>query len=186
MTLAILNIVKWPEQILKTPTNKVEVFDDDLKKIVADMQDTLAEAQGIGLAANQVGISKRIIIVHIPYTEDEEKPTPKEEWHDKHYVLINPVITKQNGKIVFQEGCLSVPGIYENITRASEVWVDAQDVNGKPFTIHATGDFAVCIQHEVDHINGMVFVDRMSRLKSMIVRRKLLRNYQSESEETET
>ncbi len=97
----------------------------------------------------------------------------KEEWHNKRFTFINPKIIKKQGKISWQEGCLSFPGLFEYIDRASEVWVKAQDENGQEFELHANGLMAVCVQHEIDHIDGVVFLNRMSRLKATMAKKKL-------------
>jgi len=145
------------------------------------MHETMHDSNGIGLAANQVGDLRRVITMEIPWAaidaeQDEEQfAEPKEWWHDKKFTFINPVITKKAGKFRYQEGCLSFPEIFEFIDRAAEVWVSAQDEYGKSFEIHATGLLSVCIQHELDHIDGVVFINRMSRLKANLARKKLSR-----------
>ncbi len=175
--MTILDVVVWPAKVLETKAKEVTKFDADLRRFVADMHETMEAAAGIGLAANQVGDLRRVITMNIAwdnsrYGDQEEK---KEWWHDKKFTFINPVITKKAGKFKFQEGCLSFPDIYEFVDRAAEVWVTAVDENGKSFDVHATGLFAVCLQHEIDHIDGIVFITRMSRLKANLVRRKLAR-----------
>ncbi len=175
--MTVLDVVVWPAKVLETKANDVTKFDAELKKFVADMYETMDAAAGIGLAANQVDDLRRVITIHIPFNDNryEDQEEKKEPWHDKKFTLINPVITKKQGKFKFQEGCLSFPEIYEFVERAAEVWVTTKDENGKEYEIHATGLFAVCIQHEIDHIDGVVFVDRMSRLKANMVKKKLAR-----------
>ena len=177
--MAVLDVVVWPAKVLETRANEVTVFDAELKQFVTDMFETMAASQGIGLAANQVGQLRRVITIEIPSAggryEDQEPAEKKEWWHDKKFTLINPVITKKQGKYKFQEGCLSFPEIFEFVERAAEVWVTAQDENGKSYEIHANGLFAVCLQHEIDHIDGIVFFNRMSRLKANMVKKKMLR-----------
>ncbi len=174
--MAILNVVEWPAKVLDTKAVDVIRFDDDLRKFVADMHETMHASNGIGLAANQVGDLRRVITIEIPHSNsryaDQEEET-KEWWHNKRFTVINPVIAKKSGKISFQEGCLSFPDIYDFVDRAAEVWVVAMDEHGKPFEIHANGLFAVCLQHEIDHIDGIVFINRMSRLKAGLIRKKL-------------
>ena len=187
MPVSVLEVVTWPAKVLETRAEEVKVFDDTLRKFVADMHETMLASAGIGLAANQVGDLRRIVAMEIPwegnrYSEQEEQ---KEWWHDKKFTFINPVITKKAGKFRFQEGCLSFPEIYEFVERAAEVWVTAQDENGKTFEVHATGLFAVCVQHEIDHIDGVVFIERMSRLKSTMVRKKIARRGNIEELEKE-
>lgn len=170
--------------MLETKSNEVTTFDDELKTFVKDMHETMAKAGGIGLAANQVNDLRRVVVIHIPWIEppqdDEEgakEPdellTKKEWWHDKYFNLINPEITKVEGRCRSQEGCLSFPGIFENVDRNKIVHVKAVDENGKPFELDADGLFSICLQHEIDHINGIVFINRMSRLKAGLVKRKL-------------
>lgn len=175
--MSILKIVEWPAKVLETKAAEVTKFDDSLKKFADDMHQTMQSANGIGLAANQVGSLQRIIAIEIPYSENryEDSQSEKEWWHDKKFTLVNPVITKKAGKVSAQEGCLSFPEVFEFVDRAREVWVKAQDVTGKEFEIHATGLLAICIQHEIDHIDGVVFINRMSRLKAQLVRKRLLK-----------
>ncbi len=178
--MTVLDVVVWPAKVLETRATEVTKFDADLKKFVGDMYETMAAAGGIGLAANQVGDLRRVITMEIPfgdnrYEEDADPEEKQEWWHNKKWTFINPVITKKAGKFKFQEGCLSFPEVYEFVERAAEVWVTAKDETGKEFEVHATGLFAVCIQHEIDHIDGVVFIDRMSRLKSGLVKKKMAR-----------
>lgn len=175
--MSVLDVVVWPNKVLETKAKDVTKFDAELKKFVADMFDTMDAAAGIGLAANQVADLRRVITICIPFNDNryEENEEKKEPWHDKKFVLINPVITKKQGKFKFQEGCLSFPEIYEFVERAAEVWVKYKDEHGKDQELHANGLMAVCIQHEIDHIDGVVFVDRMSRLKANMVKKKLAR-----------
>lgn len=176
--MSVLEVVEWPAKILETKSEEVRDFGPDLQSFVKDMNETMDHAGGIGLAANQVNVAKRIIVIHITYTAPkpgEEDPEPREPWHDKRYVFINPKIVKKAGKIRWQEGCLSFPEIFDFVDRAEEVWVEAQDEHGKPFQLHANGLMAVCLQHEIDHIDGIVFINRMSRLKSSMIRQKIAR-----------
>lgn len=169
--MALLDVLVWPSKVLETRAEPVDVFDESLRQFVSDMFETMYASGGIGLAANQVGDLRRVIVIEIP-AADGEKVEP---WHNKKWVLINPTITKKSGKIRWQEGCLSFPEIFDFVDRAAEVWVDAFDEHGKSVQIHATDLFAVCIQHEIDHIDGVVFFQRMSRLKADIIKKKMLR-----------
>lgn len=178
--MAKLEVVVWPQKVLETKADDVTVFDDELKTFVADMHETMKASHGIGLAANQVGVLKRVLTIEIPFSdnryEDEEaSEETKESWHDQKYTFINPVITKKAGKISAQEGCLSFPEIFDFVDRAAEVWVTAKDETGKEFEVHATGLFSICLQHEIDHIDGIVFINRMSRMKSVRHRKKMMR-----------
>lgn len=179
--MTVLKVVEWPAKVLETPAEKVIKFDDELRKFVVDMHETMHAAGGIGLAANQVGVLQRVLTICIPwsehrYSEQEEK---KEEWHDKSFTFINPEIVKKAGKCTGQEGCLSFPGIYDFVGRAAEVWVKAVDEHGKPFEVHANGLFSICLQHEIDHLDGIVFIARMSQLKSSSIRKKILKRQQT-------
>ncbi len=159
--MAILNILRYPDARLHKLAAPVTVFDDGLKKLIADMAETMYAAPGIGLAATQVDVHKRIIVVDVS------------ERRDSLVVLVNPEIVESNGESDIEEGCLSVPGIYELVPRAERVKVRAYDQNGNPFTLEAQGLLAVCIQHEMDHLQGKVFVEHLSQLKQQRIRAKL-------------
>jgi peptide deformylase len=184
--VTVLNVVVWPNKVLETRAEEVTKFDAEFKQFVADMHETMEAASGIGLAANQVGDLRRVLTIMIPYAESRyaEQEEQKEWWHDKRFTFVNPVITRKEGKLKFQEGCLSFPEIYEFVDRAAEVWVKAKDENGKEFEVHATGLLAVCLQHEIDHIDGVVFINRMSRLKNSMIRKKIARRGSLEKVET--
>jgi peptide deformylase len=159
--MAILNILRYPDARLHKVGAPVTVFDDSLKKLVADMAETMYAAPGIGLAATQVDVHKRVIVVDVS------------ERRDSLVVLVNPEILETTGESDIEEGCLSVPGIYELVARAERVKVRAYDQNGTPFTLEAQGLLAVCIQHEMDHLQGKVFVEHLSQLKQQRIRAKL-------------
>lgn len=172
--MSVLNVVKWPATVLETKAKEVLVFDDKLKTFVADMHETMAHAKGIGLAANQVNVLKRVIIMNIPWIEGEEE---KCSWHDQAFTFINPVITKRSSEMVsWQEGCLSFPSIYDFVKRHKEVTVKAFNEKGEEFTTVADGLLSICLQHEIDHIDGIVFIKRMSRLKAKLAKSKLLKS----------
>jgi len=159
--MAMLNILRYPDARLHKLAVPVTVFDDSLKKLVADMAETMYAAPGIGLAATQVDVHKRVIVVDVS------------ERRDSLVVLVNPEIVEATGESDIEEGCLSVPGIYELVPRAERVKVRAYDQNGNPFTLEAQGLLAVCIQHEMDHLQGKVFVEHLSQLKQQRIRAKL-------------
>ncbi len=178
--MAQLNIVTWPAKVLETKAEPVETFDNQLKQFIEDMHETMQANSGIGLAANQVGVLKRITTIEIPYAEnryesDDDELDAKQWWHNKRFTFVNPIITKKEGKISAQEGCLSFPEIFDFVDRAAEVWVTAKDENGKEFEVHATGLLSICLQHEIDHLDGVVFITRMSRMKAMRIRKKIMR-----------
>jgi peptide deformylase len=159
--MAILPILQYPDERLHKVAKKVEVIDQSIKKLARDMAETMYAAPGIGLAATQVDKHIRLIVIDISETHDDLK------------VFINPELVESRGKKENEEGCLSVPGIYEKVTRAESVTVRAQDENGKTFTLEAEGLMAVCIQHEMDHLLGHVFVEYLSHLKQTRIRAKL-------------
>ncbi len=182
--MTVLKVVEWPAKVLETKSTDVTEFDDQFRTFVADMHETMDAAGGIGLASNQVGVAKRVLVILIPFEERRgEAPEAKQFWHDKRYTFVNPVITKKQGKFKGQEGCLSFPEIYENVERSQEIWVTAQDEFGKSFEVHANGLFSVCLQHEIDHIDGIVFTKRMSPLKSSLVKKKVMKRQRLEATE---
>lgn len=159
--MALLNILHFPDPRLRTKAVEVTVFDDSLKTLVEDMFETMYEAPGIGLAATQVDKHIRLLVMDV--SEDKSKPQ----------VFINPQILSQEGTEEMDEGCLSVPGYYETVSRAEKVHVRAQDKSGEFFEVHADDLEAVCIQHEMDHLDGKLFVDYISSLKRDRIRKKL-------------
>ena len=159
--MPLLNILRYPDARLHKVAVPVTVFDDGLKRLVADMAETMYAAPGIGLAATQIDVHKRIIVVDVS------------ERRDSLVVLVNPEIVEATGVSDIEEGCLSLPGIYELVERAERVKVRAFDQNGNPFTLEAQGLLAVCIQHEMDHLKGKVFVENLSQLKQQRIRAKL-------------
>jgi len=161
--MAILKILEFPDSILKQVARPVNVVDDEVRRLLVDMADTMYDAPGIGLAAPQVGDSRRIIVVDVDWGENDRNP--------KGY--INPEIMLAEGSIKFEEGCLSVPEYQSEVERASRVVLHALDPDGKQVEVEAEGLLAVCFQHEMDHLNGMLFIDRISRLKrSLYVKRR--------------
>src|SRR4029078_6285234 len=159
--MALLNILRYPDARLHKLAVPVTVFDDQLKQLVANMAQTMYEAPGIGLAATQVDIHKQLIVIDVS------------ERRDSLVVLINPEMVDASGVSDIEEGCLSVPGIYDTLERAERVKVRAYDQHGKLFTLEAHGLLAVCIQHEMDHLKGKVFVESLSQLKQQRIRARL-------------
>jgi peptide deformylase len=159
-----LKIIKYPDPFLKQKCLPVTSFDKELKILTDNMLKTMYESEGIGLSAIQIGVLKRIIVIDI--TEELKKPL----------ILINPVITPSNSKFLeFKEGCLSFPGIYESVKRNEEIAVDYNSIEGKKLSMKATGLLSICIQHEVDHLEGVVFLDRLSGLKRNRAEKKFLK-----------
>ncbi|MEJ2792515.1 peptide deformylase [Iodobacter sp. LRB] len=162
--MAILNILHYPDDRLYTIAKPVTVFDDRLQQLVRDMSETMYAAPGIGLAATQVNVHQRVVVIDI----SEEK--------NSLMALINPQIVTMDGKTMWEEGCLSVPGIYEEVERAERVKVRALDIKGEIFELEADGLLAICIQHELDHLDGKVFVEKLSKLKLSRIVQKLKKN----------
>ncbi len=167
--MALLNILHFPDPRLRTKAVEVGAFDANLKTLVSDMLETMYEAPGIGLAATQVDKHIRLFVMDV----SEDKTAPR--------VLINPQILSAEGVEEMDEGCLSVPGYYETVSRADKIHVRAQDQNGAFFEVHAEGLEAVCIQHEMDHLEGKLFVDYISSLKRDRIRKKLEKLKKQES-----
>jgi len=159
----ILKIVKYPDPVLSRPGEPITEFNDELRKLVDDMFETSYAEQGIGLAAPQVSVSKRLAVIDLSMGKD-----PKDK-----LVLINPEIIESDGKQYEEEGCLSFPEIREKVSRAFKVRVRAQDANGKWFEMDGTELLARCFQHEIDHVDGMLFIFRMSALKRDFALRKI-------------
>lgn len=151
--MARLPILLYPDPRLHTVAARVTHVDDKIRQLIKDMAETMYAAPGVGLAATQVDVHQRIIIVDISPTRDQLR------------AFINPEIVESSGEADCEEGCLSVPGIYDKVTRAQSIQVRALDAQGEPFGLVAEGLLAVCIQHEMDHLDGKVFVEKLSRLK---------------------
>lgn len=164
--MAIRPITKYPEPVLRAKTGRVEKIDDTLQGLIEDMVETMHDAPGVGLAANQVGVPLQLAVIELG---DHEGAGP----HRSLVVLINPEMLSMEGSVVAEEGCLSVPDFTEKVKRAAKVKVRAQDRHGKHFELEAEGLMAKALQHEIDHLNGIVFVDRLSPIKRNIFRRKL-------------
>ena len=159
--MAILKILQYPDKRLHKVARKVGQVNEAIRKLVGDLAETMYAAPGVGLAATQVDVHEQIIVLDIS------------EAHDQLRVFINPEIVASSGEEECEEGCLSVPGIYENVRRAEKVTVRALDEQGEPFTLEADGFLAVCIQHEIDHLRGKVFVEYLSQLKQIRIRAKI-------------
>jgi len=159
--MTMLTILEFPDPRLRTKAQAVTVFDSALHDLIGNMFETMYAAPGIGLAATQVNVHKQLLVLDV----SEEKNAP--------LALINPRIVANEGSQVYQEGCLSVPGIFADVERADRITVEALDRDGKPITVQADGLLAVCIQHEMDHLVGKLFVDYLSPLKREMVRKKL-------------
>ncbi|GAB5382806.1 MAG: peptide deformylase [Aliiglaciecola sp.] len=159
--MAILNVLRFPDERLRTVAKAVDAVDADVKQLVEDMFDTMRDENGIGLAATQINVHKRVVVMDV--SEEQSNPL----------VFINPEIIEMDGKTISEEGCLSVPNNYAKVERAEHVKVKALDKNGEEFTLDADGLLAICIQHELDHLKGKLFVDYLSPLKRQRIRSKL-------------
>lgn len=165
----LLDILLYPDQSLRKTAAPVDNVDGELDTLIGDMFTTMYEAPGIGLAATQVDVHRRVVVLDV--SESGEEPL----------TLINPEILTEEGDVEMQEGCLSIPGIYENIKRKANIRVAAIDRDGNPFELDAEGVLAVCIQHEIDHLDGKLFVDYLSPLKRDRIRKKMLKQQRQDS-----
>lgn len=159
--MAIHKIIYLPDPRLRKVSSKIEVFDDKLQTLIDDMFETMYHAKGVGLAAPQIGINIRLSVIDVNGDKKQQ------------LVLINPEITSREGEEEYQEGCLSVPGTFDKVKRAKTVTMKALDRNAKPYEMTATGLLGECFQHEIDHLNGKLYIDLLSPLKRNIVRKKL-------------
>ncbi len=176
--MAVRDIVLYPNDVLTTECKDVEEVDDEVRELVQDLADTMYDAPGVGLAAPQIGVLKRVTVIDISKPEEDSDLV----------VLINPEIVEREGKITWEEGCLSFPGLYEKIDRARKVTVRALNEKGEEFEIAGEELLAVAMQHEIDHLDGVLFTDRMSHLKkrrAMKKYRKILDAIENEEVEEE-
>lgn len=159
--MANLTLLEYPDPRLRITAQPVTVFNAELKRLVADMFEMMYAAPGVGLAATQVDVHKQLLVADM--SEDSDQPL----------VLINPRILEKDGEQVYQEGCLSFPGLYADVERALRIKVAAQDVDGKDFVLEIEGPLAVCVQHEMDHLVGKLFVDYLSTLKRTLLLKRM-------------
>jgi peptide deformylase len=159
--MTILDVLRFPDERLRTVAKKVDNIDKSITTLISDMFDTMRDENGIGLAATQVNVHKRLVVMDVS------------ENHDAPMVFINPEITFQEGKTISEEGCLSVPNHHALVERAEKITVTALDETGETFTLDADGLMAICIQHELDHLKGILFVDYLSPLKRQRIKTKL-------------
>ncbi len=161
--MSVVPIRLYGDPVLREKAAEITRVDDSILKLVADMFDTLRQAQGLGLAANQVGVLKRVFVVNLSHVKEGESPL----------VLINPVLTDKAGEIIGEEGCLSIPGIYEDVLRAKNVTFKGIDLTGKETIIQAEDLLSRVMQHELDHLNGILFIDHLSKIKREEIDTKL-------------
>lgn len=164
-----LEILEFPDTRLRTVAKPVEAFDSQLGQLVDDMIETMYAAVGIGLAATQVNVHKRLLVLDVSENQDQPR------------VYVNPQILEREGSETCEEGCLSVPGIYAEVERAEKICISARDRDGKSFTEELDGMHSVCLQHEMDHLEGKLFVDYLSPLKQRMVRKKLEKQRRQDS-----
>ncbi len=163
----------YPDEVLKQRADEVKEFGKEIKELVQDMFETMYEKGGVGLAANQVGVLKRVVVIDLH--------SGKEKQGKEQMVFINPQIVEERGEVVQEEGCLSLPGLYKKVKRAAFVKVKAQNLEGKEFEVEAEGLLARALQHEIDHLNGILFIDRLSPLQKRLALekfKKLKRKYE--------
>jgi len=169
--MPVLKILEYPDPRLRTTAVPVQSVDDEIRRLVADMFETMYAAPGVGLAATQVDVHKRVLVMDVSEAKDEPK------------CLINPEILEHDGILTGDEGCLSVPGVTEEVERAERIRVRALGQDGQPLQIEASGLFAVCIQHEIDHLEGKLFVDYLSELKRRRIKKKLTKSRKRDVED---
>jgi peptide deformylase len=183
--MALLEVLKYPDTALKTQADEVSEVDDEVRQLLTDMAETMYAAPGVGLAATQVGRAVRAVVLDVPPPEEEaeqaeeggEAEAPEEAEAEgprsRLLCLVNPEIVQAEGEVTWEEGCLSVPGVYEDVKRKAKVVVEALDADGQPLTIEAEGLLAVALQHEIDHLDGVLFIDRLPPVKRRLVKRKI-------------
>ena len=161
--MAVLEILKYPHPLLRKRSQEVEKIDGEVKRLIENMRETMYQANGIGLAACQVGVNQRVIVLDVsPMDPDQE-----------FFAMINPEIVSEEGEVEFEEGCLSVPECVEKVKRKERVWVRGISPEGKEIEVRGEGILAIALQHEIDHLNGILILDRISRLKREVYRNRL-------------
>ena len=173
--MTIRPILVWPDPKLLQPSLPVESIDDEVRTLVADMFETMYHAKGVGLAAPQIGVHRRVVVIDLAGYDHEQDGKKPAVLNEKPIVCINPVISNQAGKLEWREGCLSVPGETGMVTRAAKCTLTYLDLDGKTQVIEAEGLRSVAIQHEVDHLDGKVYVEYLSKLKRDVIRKKMLK-----------
>jgi peptide deformylase len=177
--MALLEVLTFPNPRLRHKAQPIDKVTPEIKQLAADMLETMYAEKGIGLAAIQVGVEKRLLVIDTrSKSKDEDRydlsqMTELEKLVPMPLVILNPVIKKKEGKTTFEEGCLSVPGYYETVNRDEYIEVDGMDLDGKPLQLKLDGLLAICMQHEIDHLDGKVFIDRLSPIKSMRIKSKI-------------
>jgi peptide deformylase len=170
--MAVLDICKYPDPVLLKKAKPVGKLDEDLKKLIQDMIETMYQAPGIGLAANQIGRPIRIIVFDVTHKDQERKPS----------ALINPEIIESEGEQTLEEGCLSVPEYYSDVKRCAKVKVRGLDLDGNPVEVCGEGILATVLQHEIDHLDGILFIDRISALKRTLYKKRIQKKLKKQEE----
>ena len=180
--MSIRKILTFPDPQLREISKEVTHFNSDLKELVSDMIETMYDSNGIGLAAPQVGILQRVVVIDTRPKDDKgarykyEEMTELEEQISQPIVLINPKVLKGEGKTTYEEGCLSVPGFYETVQRHNWIEVSSMDLDGNEFRFQTDGLLAICVQHEMDHLVGKLFIDRLSFIKSSKIKNQIAKS----------
>lgn len=180
--MSLLKIYTYPDTVLKQKAIKVTDFDAELEELVNDMFDTMYDAPGVGLAANQVGVLKRVLVIDVDYSIEGEDDEIRRYINKTPRVFINPVILEAKQDTSFKEGCLSVPGFTEEVKRKKLVKVEFQDLTGATHTIDADGLLSIALQHEIDHLEGRLFIDRLSVTKKSLIKGKIKKDRNSKFE----
>lgn len=178
-----LKVISWPAQVLETRAKEVTVFDDKLAQLARDMHETMDHAGGIGLAANQVGILQRVVVIYIPLDDQPKAPwhkqrAAKQPWHNKRWTFVNPRVVAFKGRHTSMEGCLSFPGQMDYVDRHVQISVEYQDLDGEDRKLDCDGLMSICLQHEIDHINGTLFTQRMNPVAARGIKERLLESAQ--------
>ena len=176
--MAKLEILTFPDPILKSRAKEVDKITPDLLALAQDMLETMYKAPGVGLAANQIGVSKRMLVIDVRHRNEDgtfssDRLTPKESQYQYPLIIFNPKIISQKTKCDFEEGCLSVPGYMEVVKRFAEAEVEALNEKGKKVLFQTDGILAICLQHEIDHLEGRLFIDRLSTVKRGLLKAKI-------------
>ena len=174
--MALLTILTFPDPRLKERSLPVEHVDESIRTLIDDMFETMYDSEGVGLAAPQIGILKRVVVLDCGDRDPDEETSPLKPVEP--IAIINPEVQESEGIVTWQEGCLSVPGYTDDVERAAQVVVTGLNRDGEPMRIEAQGLLAVCLQHEIDHLEGTLFVDRLSRLKQTMVKKRLKKRAQ--------
>jgi peptide deformylase len=169
--MAIMEIVKYPDKRLHTPAERVQEVDRDIRRLIDDMAETMYFASGVGLAANQVGVFKRVAVIDVSYPQGESNLI----------VLVNPDIIEKTGATYSEEGCLSFPGVRVDIERASHIKIRALNRDGDVFELNTDGLLSTALQHEIDHLNGVLIIDRVSFLKKRLIHNQIVKRLKSRS-----